>query len=313
MPPTATLCWLAILSLAAGRTAASPFIPLDKGGRAPGPAPGAVATGQLDCAGAVAIALGGSYAGDNTGAPNNVTTYGCSAWNEAGGEIVHRLSLASPTRFRATILDATCDLDLIVLNACDEGAAHCLAVVDNGFVTDRPVSGEFFLVVDGFAGAACPFTLAVEEIPPASVCDAAEPLFCADQPLAGDTCDGENAVVTAGCLAYAENGREEIYTVTLRPGGEFTASVTFPAQDAALWVLDACAEPWNCLAGADDTYAGGTETITYRNTTGATQAVYLVVDSWGESCGAFAGTLSCSPGEVAAGGPSWGGVKARYR
>jgi len=60
------------------------------------PDPGLVSTqGLLDCTGAIEIDLGTHpwvYTGTNVGAANNVTSYGCSGWNESGGEVVFRVN-----------------------------------------------------------------------------------------------------------------------------------------------------------------------------------------------------------------------------
>ena len=76
-------------------------------------------------------ALKTTYFGDNTGQPNNVTTYGCSLWDESGGEVVYHLFLPEPTMFSASITPNGCDLDLAVLDQCDENDG-CLIVVTSG-------------------------------------------------------------------------------------------------------------------------------------------------------------------------------------
>ncbi|MBU0740773.1 hypothetical protein KKA85_06410 [bacterium] len=120
------------------------------------------ASAALDCVAAVEVELDGTYVGDNTGLPDNVTRYGCSDWNETGGEVVHHLHLGAP-HFFAVSLSGACDLDLAVLDACDENLG-CMQVTDDGIVTSGALAGDFYLVVDGYAGAACAFELTLEDL-----------------------------------------------------------------------------------------------------------------------------------------------------
>ena len=214
---------VSFLVLSAGLAAAGDFSPLQK--NQPQKAPGiAVARGMLDCSGAIEIGLGDTYDGTTVGAPNNVGVYGCNTWDESGGEVVFHMFLAEPMMFEGTLTPADgCDLDLAVLDQCDEDLG-CLIVVDTGVVTNSPVHGDFYFVVDGYAGAACDFSLALVEVvppPPANACDVATILLCQDTALSGDTCDGRNDISSEDCSAYTEAGLEDWYEVTLNPDGEF--------------------------------------------------------------------------------------------
>lgn len=121
------------------------------------------ALAALDCSGAVEVELGQTYQGDNTGLPDNVTLYGCSDWTESGGEVVHHLHLDLPHHFSVTLVPEVCDLDLAILDLCDENLG-CLLVTDEQITTTSPMSGDIYLVVDGFMGAECPFELILEDL-----------------------------------------------------------------------------------------------------------------------------------------------------
>lgn len=310
------LCIVAVLCLVAGTAFAGDLYSLDgKNPKAGGG--GEPNKGLLNCSGAVEIALNNTYTGTNVGAPNNVTTYGCSTWNESGGEVVYHLYLPTLKMWTASVT-STCDLDIAVLSACDEAAASCLIVVDTGVSTNVPVSGDFYFVIDGYAGASCAFTFTITEVtppPPVDFCQYVVPLACTDSQLAGDTCTGQNLIKTNwACTGYTENGLENYYAITLNPGGDFAATVTFASKDAALYVFDGCVEPFTCLTGADDTVTGQPETVSYTNSGTVPQTVYLVIDSYGTaSCGAYTGTFTCSPGTVATTSASWSELKTQYR
>jgi hypothetical protein len=269
--------------------------------------------GLLDCSGAIPIALDNVYNGDNTGAPNNVTTYSCSAWNESGGEVVYSLFLAEPAMFEASISGSGCDLDLAVLDQCDEDLG-CLIVVDSGVQTNVPVSGQFYFVVDGYNGAACPFTFTINSVAipePVDFCATVEDVF--GSYFTGTTCNGANNISSLGCNTYTENGLEYYYEIFMPAGSSFTADVTNTA-DGALWVVDACAEPFNCLAYADDTFTGETEVISYTNATANDVYVYLVVDSWGtDTCGDYVMNFASTGGAVAVENATFGAVKSLYK
>ncbi|MBE0567888.1 MAG: hypothetical protein IH621_18180 [Krumholzibacteria bacterium] len=270
--------------------------------------------GLLDCSGAIEISLDNVYYGDNTGMPNNVTTYGCSTWNESGGEVVYHLYLAEPAMFEAYITPSGCDLDLAVLDQCDEDLG-CLIVVDSGVVTNVPVTGDFYFVVDGYAGAECPFTFEIISVPvpePVEFCSAVEEVY--GTYFEGDTCGGVNNIATLDCGDYTENGLEYYYEVFMPAGSTFTADVTYATADGALWVLDACNEPFNCLGYADNTLSGETETVTYTNDTGSDTYVYLVIDSWGTgACGTYVMDFASTGGAIPAESRSFGNVKAMFR
>jgi len=151
------------------------------------------------------------------------------------------------------------------------------------------------------------------EYPPVEFCDLVEDAEGTGM-FYGDTCDGFNLIAALGCEAFTENGLEDYYGVTLAAGGSFTATVT-NTVDGALWVVAECIAnggAFTCLAYADSTLTGNPEVISYTNDTGAEQVVYLVIDSWSDSCGTyemdFQGTNAVA-NEVM----SLGEVKSLYR
>lgn len=272
------------------------------------------AQGTLDCSGAIEVDLNvGVYNGTNVGAPNNVSTYGCSAWNEGGGEVVYHVTFPADVTWEAGLSGMTADLDLAVLDACDE-TAGCLIVVDSGVYVSEPVPGSFYFVVDGYGTAASAFTLTFTTTPyvaPPTICNLIQDVT--GTYFTGDTCDGYNNVNSNACGNYTEAGLEHYYEIKVPAGCYFTANVTFDIEDGALWVLDSCADGYACVGYADDTFSGDTETVTYTNSTGSEQSVILVVDSYGTgSCGTytFEFVTDCA---VATEAESFGAVKAMFR
>lgn len=132
----------------------------------------------------------------------------------------------------------------------------------------------------------------------------------------GNTCDGANRISLLDCGAYAENGLEHYYEIQVPAGCFFSANVTYDTADGALWLLDSCQAPggaFGCLGYADDTLAGGPETISYTNGTSSMQIVYLVLDSWGTgACGHYSFDF-ISDCAVSTESESFGSIKAMFR
>jgi hypothetical protein len=116
----------------------------------------------LDCTNAIPINCGDVVTGDNTGAVNNVDAYSCIGWNEAGGEVVYELVIPAGECYEvsAAITDLSADLDVFFLGSCDEN--DCLFYGNTSFTTNCLEPGTYYIVVDGYNGAASPFTLTVD-------------------------------------------------------------------------------------------------------------------------------------------------------
>jgi hypothetical protein len=297
-------------------SAVASFVPVGKRTVSPAaPAP-TVFRALLDCSGVVPLQIGDSLTGSTVGVASNVDAYACSAWPETGGEVVYSLSVVEPSMFEVRIL-ADCDLDLALLSSCD-AVTGCLLVADAGIRTIEPTSGEWFVVVDGYEGAACDFTLEVAAIGPGSVdelaCDTATSLNCESSfDLSGDTCSGEDHVRELGCEAYPAGGSENWYRLTLAPGGEVTVDLSMADGDAALWLLGGCGAGAECLEQSDAGATGEPETLHWVNQGVKNRTVFVVVDSYEPgSCGAYEGTVTCDGFIIPMGSVSWSALKSRF-
>jgi hypothetical protein len=114
----------------------------------------------LDCSDAIPVVCGGTYTSTNVGAPNNVENYSCVGWTESGGEVVFVLELDDCFVVTGQIAPEGCDLDVFFLSECDEN--ECLTYGDTAFTTDCLLPGTYYIVVDGYYGAECPFSLTVD-------------------------------------------------------------------------------------------------------------------------------------------------------
>ena len=113
----------------------------------------------LDCASAQPIYCGVPVNGTTVGATNNVNTYGCNSWLQSGPEKVFVLQTTQTGTITASLSNLTADLDVIILDACSE--SNCLAEGNNTATIANASPGQYFIVVDGYQGAAGNFTLTV--------------------------------------------------------------------------------------------------------------------------------------------------------
>jgi len=116
-------------------------------------------TRALDCTNAIPINCGDLVSGDNTGLPDNASAYSCVGWAETGGEVVYEFVIPAGVCYEVTVALTPngCDLDVFFLGSCDEN--DCITYGDSGFTTGCLEPGTYYVVVDGYNGAGCPFEL----------------------------------------------------------------------------------------------------------------------------------------------------------
>ncbi len=113
----------------------------------------------LNCTSAQPIYCGVPVNGTTVGGTNNVNTYGCNSWLQSGPEKVFFLQTTEPGTITASLSNLSADLDVIILDACSE--SNCLAEGNNTATVANASPGQYFIVVDGYQGAAGSFTLTV--------------------------------------------------------------------------------------------------------------------------------------------------------
>jgi hypothetical protein len=86
------------------------------------------------------------------------------------------------------------------------------------------------------------------------------------------------------CAGEAPGG-DGMVKVTLDAGQTLTATASMPGSDLVLYALYHCTVPSSCVVGADDARTGGPETLSYTNTSGVQENLYLVLDSIDLSAG----------------------------
>lgn len=158
--------WMLALAVSALALMGLAVLPLSGGWAGAASAPGATPTASvtpaptIDIGNATPIACGQASAGSTAGAANNVSIYGCVPWwPETGPERVFALTLGASSDVDALLNGLTSDLDLFLLTGASP--ASCIAYGDNALRASALAPGVYYLVVDGFDGAAGAFQLNV--------------------------------------------------------------------------------------------------------------------------------------------------------
>jgi hypothetical protein len=72
------------------------------------------------------------------------------------------------------------------------------------------------------------------------------------------------------------------FSITVESMQTVTVAVTGESYDALIALTTDCAQSSSCLEVGDDS-----ENVTYTNTSGATEIVYLLVDGWASGSGTY--------------------------
>lgn len=248
----------------------------------------------LDCSAALPLACGQAVDSTTVGLPNRLSEYGCAPYEESGGEVVYRLDIAATTEVDLELGGLAADLDLFLLAGCD--GATC-AGASTGVSVERLrrclAPGTYFVVVDGFAGAASPFHLSLacgactpcNPAVPHDTCDRAIPVPT-HPPIfrhRGDTRCARDDYTDGTCTGYSSLGHDVAYRLSMPPGCRVQVTVRDGADgiplDLALYLATSCDDArGTCVAGADRNLTGE-EGFTFESAGGGTY--YLVVDSFG--------------------------------
>jgi len=123
--------------------------------------------------------------------------------------------------------------------------------------------------------------------PMVDTCDeamAADPLVAGSYYHGGDFgTEYNNDIDTEGeWTGYDHPGPDSLIPVTLENGQKITATFAFDENDAVLYLIPDCSGTAGveAAAGADATLNGQSESLSYTNTTGAAETLYLGLDLW---------------------------------
>ena len=134
----------------------------------PAVTPTTTPTSSIDVSGATAAACDTTYSGNTTGAPTQVSQYQVShgIWHETGPEAIYALILEHNADLWAGVSDMSADLDVFILSAPRPDAA--IAAGDEVALARNVPAGTYYILVDGYNGAAGAYSLFVGCEPPST-------------------------------------------------------------------------------------------------------------------------------------------------
>lgn len=137
----------------------------------------AVQCSGAGCFAARAIQAGQSIAASNALGQDNTTDavdgpYSCGIWSETGPEAAFIFTPTAGASYRVDVAALTADCDLYVLNGsnCSTSCQGTYSYSDNSGTDSESVTftatanTSYFLVVDGYAGNTCSFTISVTKL-----------------------------------------------------------------------------------------------------------------------------------------------------
>jgi hypothetical protein len=256
------------------------------------------------CADAFLISASGTFTGNTqTAADNYRDSNACTGYRSSGPDVVYRVALQAGDRIAASLQPGTpsWDASLYLVTSCANVAQSCVTGEDNGNPEQIDYTtasgGDFFLIVDGFAGAGGAFTLTVT-LTPAPIgndqCGGAIDVSNGGT-FAGDTSNATGdytplASGLGGCTGYTAASKDVTYQVALAAGERLQASLD-AAWDSSLYLVESCANASGTCVDGDD--SGNPETVDF--TAPSARTYFLIVDGYGTASGPFSLTVTISP------------------
>jgi hypothetical protein len=280
-----------------------------------------------------AISMSSMVTGQTLAGFSNDFTSGTGCGFASGPDRVYRITIPAMSRLTATtVTPVTADHALSIVDglaaACN-APTTCAASID-----DDPTGGGETITFDNATASARTVFLIVDRFSGADAFDL-NVTFAAITTNAGETCQMPQVIAMSGtltgqttvgyinniqtvnaalptmgaCTNYATTypGRDRVYQIDVAAGQTLTAVVTPTTSfDAAIYFVaspdsNCLTMGTTCIGQGDDTNFGGTgmgaaETGTYTNSSGATQTVFIVVDTFSSSgTGGFDLTVSLMP------------------
>jgi len=304
------LCAAVALAILAGSASATQYAPT--GAKVASQSLAKLAALEIDCESVVDVQIDTEVCADNGDGLSQNDLYGCTVWNESGPEQVYRLTVEEPTAIEVR-LDSSCDLDVFIVDGCGE-SVQCMAYGDTGVRSLDEVSGDVFVVIDGYNGESCGYCVEFAAVEPVQELDAedlaqAEALACGNHSISASTCSAENNLDYDSCAGYDVPGPDRWYSMTVPPFESLQATAHMQSGDVALWLISASPD---CVEFIDDTGVGETEILSFQNPGSIEQTLYVVVDSYGAACDDYQLDIECSGGSVRLEQKSWAAVKSKF-
>jgi hypothetical protein len=241
----------------------------------------------------------GTYYGTTLGYSNNVTA-GTNCAGTAGPDRFYSIVVPAGKRLSASVttvltsfdpsisLQLNCSSPRSCLAGDDAGTATTLNQVSYDNLTGVPLS--VLIVIDTYSssspGGDFQLTVYFNDIPPGETCSNAVAL-AGDTILTGESTVGylNNSGTSTACAA--KSGLDRYYFMNVPAGKVLTVTAT-PATglDLSIGLFSGCPTT-NCLAQANAGASSVVETARYTNSSAASQAVYIAIDTSNVAGGSY--------------------------
>lgn len=249
------------------------------------------------CANA-AVLVSGTVVTDTTADATNDYGPGSRCVGTSGPDKAWSITLPAGKRMSASVSSASTTFDPAInlvagpAAACEATPRVCVAGDDSGTlsttnrvraVNESSGDQEYFVIVDSSSATGGPFTLeaTAETIVAGDTCGTAQALpadgVYGGQSLSGFVNDYAGGV---GCpSASSSGGVDRVYAVELAAGKELGVEVSGTGLNLSLVTGPAtrCGSTRSCVAS--DASTAAIKSVRYRNYTGGTQTVFIVVDA----------------------------------
>ncbi len=252
---------------------------------------------QFNCNTAIDLACGQILIGNNiTACSNYYNGPYCNSndSNYTGKEKIYKITVTTTQTAAFTLSNPTADLDMFLTQACSPQA--CISSSYNSgagtaeFISATLQPGVYFLIIDGWGGAAGNYSIAYTCNGSSGNldCNLANPITC-NQTLSSTTSNGVNNVVGPYCGKHCNyTGKEKIYSFDVVNTGTYTIKLTGLTADLDMFLLNSCNR--NACVGTSGQAANTNETITKTLTPGT---YYIVIDGYKGVSSAYNLNLSC--------------------
>ena len=228
------------------------------------------------------IGCGGVDSASTQGLVNNITTYNCTNWDESGPEYVYSFVPHGNGQVTATLSNMMTDLDVFVLEGTC-GQNSCITYGDSSATFNAKSGTQYYIVVDGYAGASGNFTLSVVC---GWICEPVDTIGCGDVD-SSSTVGKSNKITTYNCTSWDESGPEYVYSFVPQGNGQVTATISNIIADLDVFVLQGACGQNNCIAYGDSSAIfNAMSGIQY----------YIVVDGYSGASGIYTLEVTCSGG-----------------
>ena len=252
------------------------------------------------CEGAILLGCGNILLSGNTDQATNDYTFvdtvqSCTGYSATGRDIVYKLNVG-PGDSLWIDYQSRVDGSIYLVSACGNIDASCLAGADKTTEANAveqlryrfAAGGTYYLILDSYGLNSGGLWMAVGQLvcgsstPPSNdLWEAAIPIPCGPFSLSGSTqfAHANYGPSSAGssCTTHLADGADVVYRLNISAGDSIAVDYN-NSTDGALYIVSDCSDVnGTCIAGADLTGAGQTETLRYKFSYSG--VFYLVLDS----------------------------------